>query len=85
MEGVQVFHALKYDPAWREIPVAVFSATEEEKAQLAAAGPVAAYLTKSCTLDATQYRELLESIRPPRGSIAEVGEQMTHYNEFIGH
>jgi CheY-like chemotaxis protein len=75
MDGVQVFYALKYDPALGEIPVAVFSATEEEKAHLSAAGPVAAYLTKSFTLDTTQYKELLEVIRPPRGSIAEVSER----------
>jgi two-component system, chemotaxis family, response regulator Rcp1 len=74
MEGVQVLYALKHDPALREIPVAVFSATEEEKAQLAAAGPVAAYLRKTFTLDTTQYRELLEVIGQPRRNIAKSSE-----------
>jgi two-component system, chemotaxis family, response regulator Rcp1 len=60
--GIEVFQALKHEPALREIPVAVFSATEEEKAQLAAAGPVAAHLRKTFPLETSQYRELLESL-----------------------
>jgi CheY-like chemotaxis protein len=75
MEGVEVFREIKHDPTLQEIPVAIFTATEEEKAQLAAAGPVTAYLTKTFTLDTTQYRELLEIIGPPGGSSTAVGER----------
>lgn len=61
MNGVQFFAAIQNDPAWREIPVAVFSGAGREREQLAALGPVAAYFTKS--LEPKQFVVLLEEIQ----------------------
>jgi len=64
MDGVQVFAALRQDPALRAIPVAVYIGQAGlEKEQLAALGPVRAYLRKSVTLDHCQYVEVLEGIQ----------------------
>ena len=75
MAGVEVFQMLKHDPALCKIPVAVFSASEAEQAQLAAVGPVVAYLTKTLTLKTTQYRELLEVLGRPQGCSAMQSER----------
>jgi chemotaxis family two-component system response regulator Rcp1 len=64
MDGVQVFTEIQQDPALRAIPVAVYvGQAASEKEQLAATGPVRAYLNKSVTLDQTQYVEVLERIQ----------------------
>jgi two-component system, chemotaxis family, response regulator Rcp1 len=67
-DGFQVFAELRQDPALRDIPVAVYIGQADwEKEQLAAIGPVRAYLRKSVTLDHSQYAEVLEGIRREQG------------------
>jgi chemotaxis family two-component system response regulator Rcp1 len=61
-EGFQLWEGIGTDPALRAIPVILFSSAEYKKAQLVAAGFVAAYLTKS--LGRVQFMELLEKLSP---------------------
>jgi CheY-like chemotaxis protein len=71
IDGLQIFAQIQQDPALRDIPIAVYlGAAESEKEQLAAIGPVVAYLRKSLTLDPTQYIEVLERIERERKAAA---------------